>query len=105
MPPHNFLEKYGEPGHNYCKTCEYECQYLLASLETQRFQVQILHEYDSCCYATVGRHSDFLRYEARIWGQLGELGGGRYALAATHHRTHELCEGDKRVLAAASRSA
>lgn len=36
------------PGRSAFRACNYTCQYLLAGLEPGRFQVQILHEYDSC---------------------------------------------------------
>ena len=39
------------PGRPAFSACNYTCQYLLAGLEPDRFQVQILHEYDTCCFS------------------------------------------------------
>lgn len=38
--------------------CNYTCMYVLAGLEPERVQVQILHENDPCCYRAEGRHGN-----------------------------------------------
>jgi hypothetical protein len=49
------------PGRRAFNWCNYTCQYLLASLEPKRFQVQILHEFDTCCFSAHGRHDKMLK--------------------------------------------
>eukprot|EP01043_Picozoa_sp_COSAG02_P060047 COSAG02_NODE_7769_length_2855_cov_3.173440_1_plen_102_part_00 len=34
----------------YNRECDYECQYVLAGLEKERYSVQIIHEFDPCCF-------------------------------------------------------
>jgi hypothetical protein len=59
-----------QPGRAAFSACNYTCQYLLAGLEPKRFQVQILHEYDTCCFSAHGRHDKMLKYEAEIRAEL-----------------------------------
>ena len=58
------------PGRSTIAACNYTCQYLLAGLESDRFQIQILHEYDSCCFSPHGRHEQMLSYEKHIRSEL-----------------------------------
>merc|ERR1712232_1336592 len=59
-----------KPGRPAFAACNYTCQYLLAGLEPGRFQVQILHEYDSCCFSPHDRHAQMLSYEANVRNEL-----------------------------------
>ena len=34
----------------YNRVCDYECQYVLAGLEKERYSVQVIHEFDPCCF-------------------------------------------------------
>ena len=98
------------PGRPAFTSCNYTCQYLLAGLEPGRYQVQILHEYDSCCFSPHGRHDQMLRYEANIRAELaggeraagGAAGGhGWFTSTANNHTKHEVCAQDKTLISKA----
>lgn len=61
--PDPSVEAPQHPGRALYRACNYTCMYLLAGLEAERYQLQILHENDDCCYATHGRHDQMLAYE------------------------------------------
>eukprot|EP00041_Stephanoeca_diplocostata_P014108 m.253331 g.253331 ORF g.253331 m.253331 type:complete len:425 (+) comp19583_c0_seq1:108-1382(+) len=92
------------PGRMAFQACNYTCQYLLAGLEPGRFQVQILHEYDSCCFSPHDRHDQMLAYEANIRAELqaGERQGdgkhGWFTSTADNHTKHEVCAQDKTIM-------
>eukprot|EP00935_MAST-01C_sp_MAST-1C-sp1_P000801 g801.t1 len=92
------------PGRRAFQACNYTCQYLLAGLEPGRFQVQILHEYDSCCFSPHGRHDQMKRYERNIRAELSQRGEGKhgwFTTTADNHVKHEVCAQDKTIIAAA----
>eukprot|EP01079_Euglenida_sp_SAG-EU17-18_P001088 gene1088-2645_t len=85
--------------------CNYTCQYLLAGLEEGRYQVQILHEYDTCCFSPHARHGKLLQYESNIRTELAadgraSAGHGWFTAAADNHSKHEVCDQDKALIAA-----
>ena len=41
-------------------------RYILAALEEGRHQVQILHEYDSCCFRAASLHDEIKDYNAYV---------------------------------------
>ena len=93
------------PGRAAFQACNYTCQYLLAGLEPHRFQVQILHERDSCCFATVGRHDQMRAYEANVRAELGAAdragsvdAHGWFTTTASNHTKHEVCDRDKAII-------
>ncbi len=100
-----------KPGRRAFSACNYTCQYLLASLEPERFQVQILHERDSCCFSPQGRHDQMLAYESNIRAELqvdDRTGGGAgaskhgwFTSTANDHTKHEVCAQDKTIISAA----
>ena len=47
-----------------------ECQYVLAGLEKGRYSVQIIHEFDPCCFHGHGRHEEIKRYNAFVQSQI-----------------------------------
>ena len=92
------------PGRRAFQACNYTCMYVLGGLEPGRFQTQILHEYDSCCFATHDRHDKMLRYEANVRAELASAGAGArgwFTVAADNHTKHEVCPEDKHIIAAA----
>lgn len=95
-----------KPGRAAFAACNYTCMYLLAGLEPERFQVQILHEYDGCCFPTHGRHDKVLAYEAGIRAELAAgdrqlHGHGWFTATTDNHTKHEVCAQDKAILASA----
>ena len=93
------------PGRPAFTACNYTCQYLLAGLEPGRYQVQILHEYDSCCFSPHGRHDQMLAYEHNVRAELQAPGsdraGGRhgwFTSTANAHVKHEVSEQDKTLI-------
>ena len=108
MPPNHKLGKGDDnPGRPAFVSCNYTCQYLLAGLEPDRFQVQILHEYDTCCFSPHGRHDQMLRYEHNVRAELASsdrAGAGRhgwFTSTANEHHKHEVSAQDKTIIAAA----
>ena len=91
------------PGRSAFNACNYTCQYLLAGLEPERFQVQILHEYDTCCFSPHNRHDQMLQYEANIRAELMAQEGqtGWFTSAAVNHSKHEVAAQGKTIMAAA----
>ena len=83
-------------------------QYLLAGLEPTRYQVQLLHEYDTCCFSPHNRHSQMLEYEHNIRAELSSASDGRskatshgwFTTIAVNHSKHEVAAQEKRVMAA-----
>jgi hypothetical protein len=96
-----------KPGRQAFHFCNYTCQYLLAGLEEDRFQVQILHEYDTCCFSPHARHDQLLQYEGNIRSELasddraGEGKHGWFTATADNHSKHEVCDQDKTIITAA----
>jgi hypothetical protein len=80
------------PGRAAFNSCNYTCQYLLAGLEADRYQVQILHEYDSCCFSPHGRHNQMKAYETNIRSELSKQPlHGWFTTTADNHTKHEVC--------------
>ncbi|CAK9117028.1 unnamed protein product [Durusdinium trenchii] len=109
LPPYPFRKGarhvgYGwrkDPGRQYCKVCNYKCQFMLAALESNRSLLQIFHEDDTCCYAAAQRHDEIRSYEAAIRDQLRQHGPhGWFTAAVTDHRKHELSAKDKKLIEA-----
>ena len=93
------------PGRLMYQACNYTCMYLLAGLEPDRFQVQVLHNQDDCCFAAKGRHDKMKEYEYNVRRELG--GSDRSGAVSKHgwftctvddHIHHEVCHKDKRII-------
>lgn len=98
-----------QPGRAAFATCNYTCQYLLAGLEPGRSQVQILHEYDTCCFSPHNRHDGMLEYESNIRRELmggdrsraaaaAATGHGWFTSVAVNHSKHEVDAQSKTVI-------
>merc|ERR1712083_65866 len=97
-----WINKKGWQGREACRKCDYECQYTLASLEEERFHLQILHEHDDCCFAAAGRHIAVSRYEADVRARLSGLGlSGWFTVATTSGSLHGVTFEDKMTIKAA----
>ena len=104
--PDPSIEAPDHPGRKLYRECNYTCMYLLAGLESTRYQVQILHERDDCCYATVGRHDQMLAYESNVRAELGARAEhGYFTTTASNHTHHEVAPVDKAIWAAGMRAA
>ena len=77
----------------------YQELYVLAALEPHRAQLQILHEYDSCCFRAAGLHKNITKYNAKVQGALRAAGGGWMQTAATAGNYHEVNLRDKVLIA------
>ena len=98
------------PGRAAFRACNYTCMYLLAGLEPHRWQVQMLHERDSCCFATAGRHDQMRAYEANVRAELvaagrAKTGHGWFTVTADNHTKHEVCDRDKATIATVMKTA
>jgi len=69
--------------------------YALASFEANRFQLQILHEWDSCCFRGVGFHSDIAQYNRFIHPKIN----GWMQTAITSGNFHQVNVRDKVIVA------
>eukprot|EP01052_Picozoa_sp_SAG31_P019766 SAG31_NODE_1456_length_8264_cov_4.918570_4_plen_1194_part_00 len=94
-----FHEPHGRPVYN---DCDYLCWYVLGGLEEGRFQLQILHEHDDCCFSTHDRHDVFRAYEQTVVNELRGASNrsGTFAVSASNHTHHEVCEMDKIIVRA-----
>ena len=94
------------PGRPAFASCNYTCQYLLAGLEPGRFQVQILHERDSCCFSPQGRHDQMMSYQRNVRAELqasdrrGDASHGWFTTTADDHTKHEVAAQDKAIISA-----
>jgi len=77
----------------YNEACDYECQYVLASLEKERTSVQMIHEFDPCCFHAHGRHDAIRAYNKRVQRQIQ----GHFETSATVGNIHEVNHRDKIV--------
>ena len=68
--------------------------YVLAALEPHRHQLQIMHEYDSCCFRGAGLFAKIKDYNAWVQGELGAAGGWMQT-AVTAGNYHEVNPRDK----------
>ena len=94
-----------QPGRAAFASCNYTCQYLLAGLEPERFQVQILHEYDTCCFSPHNRHDGMLAYESNIRNELqgsdrsaSSNKHGWFTTTSVNHTKHEVDAQSKTVI-------
>jgi hypothetical protein len=77
---------------------------MLAAWEPHRFSIQMLHEYDPCCFAGHSRHAGILQYNAAIQAVLD--GGadtfarrhGMFSTAISNWNVHAVCPMDKLIL-------
>ena len=81
--------------------CGWACLYTLAALDTPsavsdglnpRHSLQMLHEHDSCCFATAGLHANVTAYNRFVQGELAKQahGAGYFATAANLGNFHEI---------------
>ena len=55
----------------YLSVANYTELYMLAAWEPHRYSIQMLHEFDPCCYAGHDRHAGILQYNAAVSRRLG----------------------------------
>ena len=82
---------------------DFIAMYILAAIEPNRHQLQLLHEHDSCCFAATGLHGPILQYNAFVQAALAAqqpAGGGWMQTAVTAGNYHEVNFRDKVVVAA-----
>jgi hypothetical protein len=75
--------------------CDYTCMYVLAALEASRAQLQLLHEWDPCCFRGQGRHPQIRAYNSHVQTMLLCAQGGFMATAVTAGDFHEVNVRDK----------
>ena len=63
----------------------------MAGLEEHRYQLQIVHEFDSCCFRGGGLHANITRYNRYAQGQVK----GWFQTAITAGNYHEVNPRDK----------
>ena len=68
---------------------------MLGSLEAGRAQLQILHEFDSCCFRAAGLHEQIQHYG--LWAEL--RAGGAFRTAVTAGNYHEVNGRDQLLVA------
>lgn len=89
---------YPAPSHWYLSACNYTCLYTLGALEQQRYQLQMLHENDPCCYYGHDRHEGIEAYDASISAELRGLGGGGFQTVVSNWNVHAVCQMDRLMI-------
>ena len=79
----------------WATVANYTSLYVLASLEAERAQVQVLHEWDSCCFHGCGRHPRIQKYNEFVRAS----GHGQFVTTVTSGNIHEVNERDRVVIA------
>ena len=69
--------------------------YVLGAYEQDRYQLQILHEYDSCCFRAAGLEQNISKYNSVVQSQVN----GWMATAVTKGNFHEINLRDKVLIA------
>lgn len=80
----------------WAQVCNYTCLYTLAGLEANRYQVQIIHEHDPCCFHGYGRHERIRAYNTLVQGRIE----GHFETVPTVGNVHEVNVRDKTIAAA-----
>ena len=80
---------------SWAQVCGYECLYALASLEKNRYSIQIIHEHDPCCFHGYGRHDRIREYNNRVQQQIE----GHFQTVPTIGNVHEVNVRDKAIAA------
>ena len=85
----------------FYSACGWICLYVLAGLEPGRHSLQMLHEHDSCCFATAGLHGGVRDYNTFVQGELAKQAGGAgwFQTSANLGNFHEANYRDKVVVA------
>ena len=73
--------------------------YALAALEPRRYQLQILHELDPCCFRSGGQRDGVAAYNRWVQTNVRAAGGGRFQTAVTVGNVHEVNPRDKVIIA------
>ena len=68
--------------------------YTLSTLESDRAQVQVIHEQDDCCFHGCGRHDRIREYNTRVRAQAA----GAFQTVVTQGGVHEVNPRDKIVI-------
>jgi hypothetical protein len=79
----------------WAKIANYTSLYVLASLEAERTQVQVLHEWDDCCFHGCGRHARIKEYNDFVRSS----GNGQFVTSVTAGNIHEVNERDRVIIA------
>lgn len=72
----------------------YTEMYVLAALEPDRYSFQVIHEFDSCCFRSQGRHGRIIEYNTWVQTQTA----GRFQTTPTVGNIHEVNWRDKTII-------
>ena len=81
---------------SWAQVCDYQCLYVLAGLEVNRYSVQIIHEHDPCCFHGYGRHDRIRKYNAYVQDNIQ----GHFSTVPTIGNVHEVNVRDKTIAGA-----
>ena len=79
----------------WARIANYTSLYVLSTLEPHRAQVQVLHEWDNCCFHGCGRHSRIKGYNRYVRSS----GAGQFITAVTYGNVHEVNPRDRVIIA------
>eukprot|EP00462_Mataza_sp_D1_P007473 CAMPEP_0175119978 /NCGR_PEP_ID=MMETSP0087-20121206/366_1 /TAXON_ID=136419 /ORGANISM="Unknown Unknown, Strain D1" /LENGTH=395 /DNA_ID=CAMNT_0016401375 /DNA_START=163 /DNA_END=1350 /DNA_ORIENTATION=+ len=79
----------------WATVANYTSLYVLASLEADRSQVQVLHEWDNCCFHGCGRHERIAKYNDFVRAS----GQGQFVTSVTAGNIHEVNPRDRVIIA------
>lgn len=74
---------------------------MLAAWEPHRYSIQMLHEFDPCCFAGHDRHAGILQYNAAVAQRLRSGTHGIFSTAISNWNVHAVCPMDKLILKSA----
>eukprot|EP00929_Paragymnodinium_shiwhaense_P060681 TRINITY_DN30303_c0_g1_i1.p1 TRINITY_DN30303_c0_g1~~TRINITY_DN30303_c0_g1_i1.p1 ORF type:complete len:439 (+),score=39.07 TRINITY_DN30303_c0_g1_i1:45-1319(+) len=78
----------------WSRIANYSSLYVLAALEQDRSAVQIIHEWDDCCFHACGRHERISSYNSWVRSQMR----GNFVTSATEGNVHEVNPRDKIIM-------
>ena len=78
----------------WAKVANYTSLYVLGSLEKERSQIQVIHEWDNCCFHGCGRHKRIKRIDF-----VRESGEGQFVTSVTEGNIHEINPRDRVIIA------
>ena len=78
----------------WSKIANYTSLYVLGALERERSQIQILHEWDNCCFHGCGRHARIRDYNKFVRAS----SHGQFVTSVTQGNIHEINPRDRMII-------
>jgi len=79
----------------WAQIANYTSLYVLGALEAERSQIQVIHEWDNCCFHGCGRHDRIRDYNAFVRASAS----GQFVTSVTEGNIHEVNPRDRVIIA------